>query len=127
MLPARARAIGTAADLGVAVIFAFGCAAAGAGLVWPVLMIAAYYAGGVLVTGTSPMVALLSDGLGRARAARAKEDPVAQPTAAPPIAAEPEPALRTAVRHEVDRAVPRAARRSGDRPVRQRRGMQAPV
>jgi transcriptional regulator with XRE-family HTH domain len=55
----RARYLGTAADLTVAAVLAFGSAAAGSRLLWPVLMIAAYYAGGVLLTGTSPMVALL--------------------------------------------------------------------
>jgi hypothetical protein len=55
----RARYLGTAADLTVAMIFAFGSAAAGSRLLWPVLMIAVYYAAGVILTGTSPMVALL--------------------------------------------------------------------
>lgn len=58
--PSRARYLGTAADLTIAVVLAFGSAAAGSRLLWPVLMIAAYYAIGVLMTGTSPMVALLS-------------------------------------------------------------------
>jgi transcriptional regulator with XRE-family HTH domain len=58
-LPGRARYVGTAADLTVAMVLAFGSAAAGSRLLWPVLMIAAYYAAGVLFTGTSPMVALL--------------------------------------------------------------------
>ena len=49
-----------AADLTVAAVLAFGSAAAGSRLLWPVLMIAAYYAAGILLTGTSPMVALLS-------------------------------------------------------------------
>ena len=57
--PDRARILGTAADLLVALVMAFGSAAAGSRLLWPVLMIAAYYAAGVLFTGTSPMVALL--------------------------------------------------------------------
>lgn len=57
--PDRARYLGTAADLTVAAVLAFGSAAAGSRLLWPVLMIAAYYAVGVLFTGTSPMVALL--------------------------------------------------------------------
>ncbi|HEU4689518.1 MAG TPA: helix-turn-helix transcriptional regulator, partial [Vicinamibacterales bacterium] len=60
-LPRRARMIGTAADLTVAIVLAFGSAAAGSRLLWPVLLISAYYAVGVLLTGTSPMVALLSD------------------------------------------------------------------
>ena len=55
----RVRYLGTAADLTVAMILAFGSAAAGSRLLWPVLMIAAYYAAGVILTGTTPMVALL--------------------------------------------------------------------
>jgi hypothetical protein len=43
----------------VALVLAFGSAAAGSRRLWPVLLIAAYYAAGVLMTGTSPMVALL--------------------------------------------------------------------
>jgi hypothetical protein len=61
---ARARYLGTAADLTVAAILAFGSAAAGSRLLWPVLLIAAYYAAGILLTGTSPMVALLGDSPG---------------------------------------------------------------
>jgi hypothetical protein len=60
----RARYLGTAADMTVALIIAFGSAAAGSRLLWPVLFIAAYYAAGVLLTGTSPMVALLGDATG---------------------------------------------------------------
>jgi transcriptional regulator with XRE-family HTH domain len=59
--PTRARYLGTAADLTVSAVLAFGSAAAGSRLLWPVLMIAAYYAIGVLLTGTSPMVALLAE------------------------------------------------------------------
>jgi hypothetical protein len=55
----RARYLGTAADMAVALVLAFGSAAAGSRLLWPVMLIAAYYAAGVLLTGTSPMVALL--------------------------------------------------------------------
>ncbi len=65
LAPSRARYLGTAADLMVAAILAFGCAAAGSRLLWPVLLIAAYYAAGVLLTGTSPMVALLGQSGGR--------------------------------------------------------------
>jgi hypothetical protein len=65
----RVRYLGTAADLTVASVLAFGSAAAGSRLLWPVLMIAAYYAGGVLLTGTSPMVALLGE----------RESPTASP------------------------------------------------
>jgi helix-turn-helix protein len=57
----RTRLLGTAADLTVALVLGLGSAAAGSRLLWPVLLIAFYYALGVLLTGTSPMVALLSD------------------------------------------------------------------
>lgn len=57
----RARYLGTAADMAVALVLAFSSAAAGSRLLWPVILIAAYYALGVLLTGTSPMVALLGD------------------------------------------------------------------
>jgi transcriptional regulator with XRE-family HTH domain len=110
----RARLFGTAADLTVAVVVAFASAAAGSRLLWPVLLIACYYAVGVLITGTSPMVALLSDGL---PASPKPKDPPA-PAPVPTAATEPAPA-RQPGRH--------AARLAGERPVRQRRGMQAPV
>jgi hypothetical protein len=45
----------------VALILGLGSAAAESRLLWPVLLIAVYYAVGVLLTGTSPMVALLSE------------------------------------------------------------------
>ena len=109
----RTRILGTAADLTVALVFAFACAAGGSRLLWPVLLIAAYYAGGVLLTGTSPMVALLGDGLAASR----PKGPAA-PAAVPTQAGEDEPA-RPAARQ--------SPRLTGDRPVRQRRGMQAPV
>lgn len=57
----RARLLGTAADLAVALVLGLGSAAAGSRLLWPVLLIALYYAVGVIMTGTSPMVALLLD------------------------------------------------------------------
>ena len=110
----RCRLLGTAADLTVAMVFAFGCAAAGSRLLWPVLLIACYYAAGVLFTGTSPMVALLAQG--RTAPAKPKEQPA--PAAEPAVAVSELPA-RQASRHP--------ARLAGDRPVRQRRGMQAPV
>jgi hypothetical protein len=114
ILSSRARVFGTAADLTVAVVFAFASAAAGSRLLWPVLLIACYYGLGVLITGTSPMVALLSDGL--AASTKPKGPPAVAP--APTATAEPPPA-RQPGRH--------AARLAGERPVRQRRGMQAPV
>ena len=57
----RARLIGSAADLTVALVLGLVSAAAGSRLLWPVLLIALYYAIGVLLKGTSPMVALLSE------------------------------------------------------------------
>ena len=86
-------------------------------MLWPVLLIACYYAAGVMMTGTSPMVALLADGL--LPTAKPK-DPAGQAPTAPPLSlpAPEAPALRAAGRH---------ARRAAERPVRQRRGMQAPV
>jgi transcriptional regulator with XRE-family HTH domain len=71
----RARLLGTAADLAVALILGMGSAAAGSRLLWPVLFIAAYYALGVVLTGTSPMVALLS----RDDGSRPVEDPAPAP------------------------------------------------
>ena len=112
---ARARLLGTAADLTVAMVFAFGCAAAGSRLLWPVLLIACYYAAGVLLTGTSPMVALLAQGR-TAAPAKPKEAPA--PVPEPTVAVAELPARRPS-RHP--------ALLTGDRPVRQRRGMQAPV
>lgn len=99
----RARMLGTAADLTVAAILAFGSAAAGSRLLWPVLLIAGYYAIGVLLTGTSPMVALLRD----------------EPDRSPETPSQ-EPALQAVVNrpHAERRA---QARRTNERP-RQRRG-----
>ena len=57
----RSRLLGTAADLTVALVLGLGSAAAGSRLLWPVLLIAGYYSVGILLTGTSPMVALLTD------------------------------------------------------------------
>ena len=67
-LSPKSRLIGTAADVTVALVLAFGSAAAGSRLLWPVMLIAAYYAIGILLTGTSPMVALLGDQMVRDRA-----------------------------------------------------------
>lgn len=102
----RTRVLGTAGDLTVALILAFGSAAAGSRLLWPVLLIAAYYAVGVLLTGTSPMVALLSDEVSVPAAPAADE-----PLPAAPVATKPAPERR----HQ--------PRRTNERP-RQRRGAQ---
>jgi hypothetical protein len=109
----RTRAFGTAADLTVALVFAFGCAAGGSRLLWPVLLIACYYAAGVLLTGTSPMVALL--GQSGTAPAKVKEPVTPSAAAAAPSDVPPRQPVR------------QSARLSGDRPVGQRRGMQAPV
>jgi hypothetical protein len=106
--PQRARLLGTAADLTVAVVLAFASAAAGSRLLWPVLLIAAYYAVGVLLTGTSPMVALLTDA--------PVPSPEPRPLSAAP-AAEQVPAPQAAPARA-------QARRTNERP-RQRRGAQA--
>lgn len=109
-LPGRARMIGTAADLTVAVVLSFGSAAAGSRLLWPVLLISAYYAAGVLLTGTSPMVALLSD--------------QSEPRTAHPPAHEPEPVAVRQQAQTVERRL--QPRRTNERP-RQRRGPQTRV
>jgi hypothetical protein len=121
-IASRTRLLGTAADLTVAAVLAFGSAAAASRLLWPVLLIACYYAVGVLLTGTSPMVALLSDSLAPAK-------PTPQPAAA---AAPPAPIQVSEPAAEIGqpapaRSIPRPSRIAADRPVRQRRGMQAPV
>lgn len=103
----RARVLGTAADLTVAVILALGSAAAGSRLLWPVLLIAGYYAIGILLTGTSPMVALLREHASTQPASPGVEEPSASTVATRP------PAER---RHQ--------PRRTNERP-RQRRGLHA--
>jgi len=105
-LSGRARLLGTAGDLTVALILAFGSAAAGSRLLWPVLLIAGYYAIGVLLTGTSPMVALLGD--------RPGSSPVL-PQVLEPSAPSASTRSATERRHQ--------PRRTNERP-RQRRGTQ---
>lgn len=131
----RARLLGVAADLTVAAILAFGFAAAGSRLLWPVLLIACYHAVGVLLTGTSPMVALLSDGSVplRRKAAPLLVATKPQPTVAVAAAvADERPAAVSASDAEAaalqtPRLVERRhqARRPGERQVRHRRGVQA--
>ena len=99
----RARIQGTAADLTVAAVLAFASAAAGSRLLWPVLLIGAYYAIGVLLTGTSPMVALLG---------------YQQPQAAPlpkPAANQPATAEAQAARSESSRRHQRRVERARHR------------
>lgn len=103
--PPRARVVGTAADLTVALVLGLGFAAAGSRLLWPVLLIALYYAAGVLLRGTSPMVALLSD----------EPEPATRPQRGEPEAGDMSRAA-AAPRAVPDRRLP--ARRSGNRPSR---------
>jgi hypothetical protein len=122
----RTRLLGTAADLAVAAVLAFACAAAGSRLLWPVLLIACYYAAGVLISGTSPMVALLSEA--RAKSPAPEPQHIAEvqdvkevehaEVAAQAAAAAPVVAARPAERRH-------QGRRPGDRQVRHRRGAQA--
>jgi transcriptional regulator with XRE-family HTH domain len=88
--PVRAAAPGVgprlqagALDLLVAGAIGFGFAGAGSRLLWPVIAIAAYHALGLLLTGTTPMMALLA----QAQAQPAAD--VVQPQAIPAQAAAP--------------------------------------
>jgi hypothetical protein len=72
-----------ALDLLVAGAIGFGFAGAGSRLLWPVIAIAAYHALGLLLTGTTPMMALLT----QAQAQPAAD--VVQPQAIPAQAAAP--------------------------------------
>lgn len=102
--PARARLIGTAADLTVALVLGLGFAAAGSRLLWPVLLIALYYALGVLLRGTSPMVALLTD------------EPVPAPRPQRDALEAGDEARTAAPRQQPDRRP--SVRRAGNRPSR---------
>jgi len=59
--PRRVLLVAATLDLLLAGAIGFGFAAANARLLWPVLAIAAYHAIGLLLTGRSPMLALLLD------------------------------------------------------------------
>jgi hypothetical protein len=59
--PRRVRLLATAADLTVAVVLGLGSAAAGSRMLWPVLLISAYYALGTALTGQTPMMTLLGE------------------------------------------------------------------
>ena len=102
--PWQARIPGVAADLAVAIVLGLGSAAAGSRLLWPVILIALYYAAGVLFTGTSPMVALLRDAAEPAsppeHPARAVDADTAadSPTAPPRLAERRHQSRRTAAR-----------------------------
>jgi transcriptional regulator with XRE-family HTH domain len=105
----RARVQGSAADLTVALILGLGAAAAESRLLWPVLLIAIYYAVGIVLTGTSPMVALLGD---------AAPAPPPQPADNSPRVAAPRPVVER--RHQPRRAGSRAARPAASRAARAR-------
>jgi hypothetical protein len=108
MPSSRARLVGSAADLTVALVLGLVSAAAGSRLLWPVLLIALYYAIGVLLKGTSPMVALLSEeGAPPVRRDHGEAHGAAA-IGEPPRAATPRP--------QADRRHP--ARRAGNRPPR---------
>ena len=107
----RARIIGTAADLTVALVLGLASAAAGSRLLWPVLLIAAYYAAGVLLTGTSPMVALLGE-----QAAAPEVEPASGSTVEP---AQTAPRVTNERRHQARRPNVRAQVRPA-RSTRQR-------
>ena len=81
-----------ALDLLVAGAIGFGFAAAGSRLLWPVIVIAAYHALGLLLTGTTPMMALLSQSQSAAEVVQPQ--PIQAPAAvdaAPARRAETEP------------------------------------
>jgi transcriptional regulator with XRE-family HTH domain len=108
VLPAaRARLVGSAADLTVALVLGLVSAAAGSRLLWPVLLIALYYAIGVILKGTSPMVALLSD---------ESAPPARHPKGESNVGELGEATRVAAPRQQSDRRHP--ARRSGNRPPR---------
>jgi transcriptional regulator with XRE-family HTH domain len=108
----KTRLLGTAADLTVAAVLAFGSAAAGSRLLWPVLLIAVYYAAGILLTGTSPMVALLGQSPAPAPVrppATAAEEPAPSPPEARPANERRHQPRRTNERLRQRRGVPARA------------------
>lgn len=104
-MPPRARLMAVVLDLLTACAIALGFAAAGTGLLWPVLVLAVYHAAGLFLTGTTPMAALLAT---QESVAAAAPKPAAPAAAAPPREgrrAEPQ-----------SRRAHRAARRAASRP-----------
>ncbi len=99
----RVRLLATAADLTVAIVLGLGSAAAGSRLLWPVLLIAGYYALGNILTGKTPMTALLGED-------RDEEDAEGLETrsSAPPA---PKAAVRSGLREVSPAAGPRRVRR----------------
>ena len=98
--PLSARLQAMALDLLVAGSIGLGFAAAGSRLLWPVIAIAAYHALGLLLTGTTPMMALL-----------VQQKPVVEPSQ--PAAAEPAPAEAVQLRRVENE--PRHVRRARGR------------
>ena len=110
--PRRTAAVAALLDLLVAGAIGLGFAAAGSRLLWPVLVIAAYHAAGVLMTGRSPMVALLLD--------QPAPEPVAVPTSSAeerPATAARQPAIARPAAPRVRQASRRASRGSRNRGV----------
>ena len=89
-----ARVQAMALDLLVAGAIGFGFAAAGSRLLWPVIAIAAYHALGLLLTGTTPMMALLA----QSQPAEIPQPSVAAPASDVAPARRPEAELRHARR-----------------------------
>jgi transcriptional regulator with XRE-family HTH domain len=108
--PRRAAAIAALLDLLVAGAIGLGFAAAGSRLLWPVLVIAVYHAAGVILTGRSPMLALLLD--------QPPPEPVAVPTSSaqerPSVPARQGPIVRAAPRvRQASRRPSRGSRNRG--------------
>jgi len=114
MLPAaprRTALIAALLDLLVAGAIGLGFAAAGSRLLWPVLAIAVYHAAGVLLSGRSPMLALLLD------------SPVPEPVALPTSSIEarpPAPVRPPAIVRSGAPRVRQASRRASSRDSRNR-------
>lgn len=100
-----------ALDLLVAGAIGFGFAAAGSRLLWPVIAIAAYHGLGLLLTGTTPMMALLAQSQPAAETAE-RVTPAVAADATPARRAETEP--RHARRARARRAA-RAEQSAGGR------------
>lgn len=109
--PRRTAAIAALLDLLVAGAIGLGFAAAGSRLLWPMLIIAAYHACGIILTGRSPMLALLLD--------QSAPEPVAVSTSAqarPAAPARQAPIVRSPV-PRVRQTSRRASRGSRNRGV----------
>ena len=107
--PRRVRLLATAADLTVAVVLGLGSAAAGSRLLWPVLLIASYYALGSALTGRTPMTALLGED--------AEDEELEKRTGAPP----PKAVIRNAPREAAPAGLRRVRRQRRSVATEQRR------